>query len=115
MKNPLVALLLMLSLWLSAGNASAQTERADLERWCRIETSAAGAGRCLGYLLAARDVLARDSIEGVRACLPPTVKLQEQLDIVMRWLQANPDARAATAMGLIARALATDYPCHDNR
>lgn len=68
-------------------------------------------GRCLGYLLAAEDALSRDSIEGVRVCLPTSIGLPEQHRIVIEWLQANPQAQAHSALGLVARAWAERYPC----
>ena len=95
---------------LHAAPAQALTARADFEKWC-AQTSSVGAGRCLGYLLAAEDALAYDSIDRVRACLPPDIGLAEQLRIVMDWLKANPDAVAPTALGLVARAWAARYPC----
>ena len=99
-----------LLLCLPAVAAQALTSRADLEKWCS-QSSVAAAGRCLGYLLAAEDALSQDSIEGVRACLPQEISLQEQHRIVMTWLQANPDTGSATAMGVVARAYAARYPC----
>lgn len=111
MKKSLRSLSLLLLAWLTTGNSLALTEREDFEHWCRRETSAAGAGRCLGYLLAAEDVLSQDSIEGVRACMPRSITLNEMHALVLSWLQAHPEAQAGTAMGLIARALAARYPC----
>lgn len=90
MKLTSVCLSLVLTLlWLP--NAQALTDRAHLEKWCNAG-SVAAAGRCIGYLLAAEDVLSSDSIEGVRACLPRHIKLSEQ-------------------HGLVARAYAQHYPC----
>lgn len=95
---------------LHAGAASALASREDLEKWCAQGTVAA-AGRCLGYLLAAEDALSQDSIEGVRACLPRDISLQEQHRIVTEWLRDNPHVATATAMGSVARAYASRYPC----
>ena len=106
-----VTLLTLTSLHLIAP-AHALTTREKLEKWCTSSTgSVAGAGRCLGYLLAAEDALSQDSIEGVRACLPENITLQEQNHIVIEWLKSNPTAEAKTAMGLVARAYAANYPC----
>ena len=104
------ALALFSSAMLNAAPAPAQTSRADFEKWC-AQTSSVGAGRCLGYLLAAEDALYGNSIDNVRACLPADIGLAEQLRIVMEWLRANPDAAAPTAIGLVARAWAARYPC----
>lgn len=95
---------------LAAPAAQALTDREHLVKWCTRDSSVA-AGRCIGYLLAAEDALAADSIEGVRACLPRDIGLQRQHQIVVEWLAANPDAMAATALGLVARAYAQHYPC----
>lgn len=103
--------LLALAASFVAPTAHALTDRDHLEHWCVRGTSAVAAGRCFGYLLAAEDALATGSIEGIRACLPKTITLQEQHRIVSEWLQANPDVQAATALGLVARAYAQHYPC----
>ena len=50
-----------------ATTAHALTDREHLDKWC-TQASSVAAGRCIGYLLAAEDALAHDSIEGVRAC-----------------------------------------------
>lgn len=106
----LARLALVLCLGASAPTALALTDRADLEKWC-TQGSLVASGRCIGYLLAAEDALAHDSIEGVRACLPKTITLQEQHRLVLSWLQAHPDTSALTALGLVARAYAQKYPC----
>ena len=106
----LFALALFAVALLNAAPLQAQTSRADFEKWC-AQTSSVGAGRCLGYLLAAGDALYGNSIDNVRACLPADIGLAEQLRIVMEWLRANPDAVAPTAIGLVARAWAARYPC----
>ena len=101
----------LLSILLISNQAQALTTREKFEKWCTGTSTVAGAGRCLGYLLAAEDALAHDSIEGIRACLPKDISLQEQNRIVLEWLAANPNAEAKTAMGLVARAYAASYPC----
>jgi hypothetical protein len=103
-------LLLSLAGLLAAPAAHALTDPGDILKWC-TQSSAAASGRCLGYLLAAEDALAADSIEGVRACVPRDIGLQQQHKIVVDWLRANPSATAATALGLVARAYAEYFPC----
>ncbi|OHC65064.1 MAG: hypothetical protein A3H93_11290 [Rhodocyclales bacterium RIFCSPLOWO2_02_FULL_63_24] len=104
-------LILSAATLLAAPAAQALTDREHLFKWCTRDSSVA-AGRCIGYLLAAEDALAADSIEGVRACLPRDITLQQQHKIVVDWLTANPDATAGTALGLVARAYAQHYPCN---
>ncbi|MDP2134353.1 MAG: Rap1a/Tai family immunity protein [Sulfuritalea sp.] len=91
-------------------DARALTSREMLEEWCS-GGSAAAAGRCFGYLLAAEDALSAHSLEGVRACLPGDISLQQQHRILIEWMRAHPEARSATALGLVARAYAESYPC----
>lgn len=100
----------VIGLWLAQTPAQALTDRAHLEKWCTHGSSVA-AGRCIGYLLAAEDALSTGSIEGVRACLPRDIGLTEQHSVVLDWLRAHPDARATTALGLVAQAFAASYPC----
>jgi hypothetical protein len=100
----------LLFLVLVASPAHALTSRAKLEKWC-AEGSAAASGRCIGYLLAAEDMLASGPVAGIRACLPADISLGEQIGIVTGWLQANPDTEATSAIELVARAYAIRYPC----
>ena len=93
-----------------ATSAHALIDREHLEKWCTHASSVA-AGRCIGYLLAAEDALANQSIEGIRACLPKSITLPEQHRIVTDWLKVNPDTTSPTALGLVARAYASHYPC----
>lgn len=83
---------------LAAPTAQALTDRDHLLKWCPRDSSVA-AGRCIGYLLAAEDALAEDSIEGIRACLPQDISLQQQHKVVVEWLKANPQVESATALG----------------
>jgi hypothetical protein len=43
--------------------------------------------------------------------VPRDIGLQQQHKIVVDWLRANPSATAATALGLVARAYAEQFPC----
>ena len=106
----LLPLLFAVSLLVPGQAAFALTDRADLEKWCQ-RSSAAAVGRCYGYLRAAADVLASDSIDGVRACLPRDIELPEMHRLLRDWLSAHPAAMTTSAMGLVARALAARYPC----
>jgi hypothetical protein len=99
-----------IALILGATPAHALTSRSKLEKWC-AEGSAAASGRCIGYLLAAEDMLASGAIDGIRACLPEGIGLAEQIGIVNGWLRANPEADAQSAIGLVARAYAARHPC----
>ncbi len=105
-----ILLLLSLATLVAPPAARAVTDPGDILKWCS-QTSAAASGACLGYLLAANDALATDSIEGIRACMPRNIGLQQQHKIVVDWIRANPSATATTALGLVARAYAEHFPC----
>ncbi|WP_265948619.1 Rap1a/Tai family immunity protein [Dechloromonas sp. A34] len=95
---------------LFASQAPALTDRAHLEKWC-THGSQVAAGRCIGYLLAAEDALSTAEVEGVRACVPRDVTLQQLHQALIEWLATHPDAAGETALGLVARAYAERFPC----
>lgn len=109
MKN-LSRIVLSLAAALFASQAPALTDRAHLEKWC-THGSQVAAGRCIGYLLATEDVLSKAEVEGVKACVPRDVTLQQLHQAVIEWLDAHPDAVGETALGLVARAYAERFPC----
>jgi hypothetical protein len=104
------SLIVFFLVFLPSTAALALTDRAHLEKWC-THSSQVAAGRCIGYLLAAEDVLATQTIDGVQACLPRDVTLQQQHQTVIDWLEAHPDTGDATAMALVSRAYAERFPC----
>lgn len=106
----ILLLLFAASLFVPVKAALALTGRADLEKWCQ-RGSAAAVGRCYGYLRATADVLASDSIDGVRACLPRDTELPEMHRLLSEWLNTHPATMTTSAMGLVARALSERYPC----
>lgn len=95
---------------LFASQVPALTDRAHLEKWC-THGSQVAAGRCIGYLLAAEDALSTADVEGVKACVPRDVTLQQLHQAVIDWLAAHPDPARETALGLVARAYAERFPC----
>jgi hypothetical protein len=103
-------LIVFFLVFLPSTAALAVTDRAHLEKWC-THSSLVAAGRCIGYLLAAEDVLATQSIDGVKACLPREVTLQQQHQTIIDWLEAHPETGDAMAMTLVARAYAERFPC----
>lgn len=109
-QRPLVVFVFSLAAMLAASPAAALTDRAHLVKWCS-NSSWVAAGRCIGYLLATEDALSGGPVEGVSACLPADVSLQQLHKTALDWLNAHPQAESPTALGLVARAYAQQYPC----
>jgi len=109
-----VALLLAV---LSAGRAEADSSFRsgnELFRECTADTEQpAQQATCFGYVAAISDVLdGGNPINGYRVCQPKTgVNLGQMKDIVVQWLQRNPQDRHRAAAGLVAKALSEAFPC----
>jgi hypothetical protein len=81
---------------LSACQSSATIERMD----------------CLGYVSAIADTLGSGGqIQGIKACLPPTVTRGQAQDVVVQWLLNNAAHRHHAAPVLTAAAFAGAFPC----
>jgi hypothetical protein len=66
---------------------------------------------CIGYIDAIVDVMGANAINGFRACIPPTVRNPQLLDVVNQYLRANPAKRHFAAAGLVAASLSAAFPC----
>lgn len=52
-----------------------------------------------------------DALNGVLTCPPYHVTIEQAKDIVLLYLQSNPQSRHLTAAELIAHALSKTWPC----
>ena len=67
---------------------------------------------CLGYVPALADVLERNGVNGLRACIPDTGVDVGQLEaVVTAYLRRHPDRGGYGAAGLVADALGAAFPC----
>ena len=67
---------------------------------------------CLGYVTALADVLERNAVNGLRACIPDVDVETGWLEVVvMAYLRRHPDRGGYGAAGLVADALGEAYPC----
>lgn len=71
---------------------------------------------CLGYIVGIADALAEassngGSFRGFRSCSPGNRTQGQLLDVVVQWLQRNPQLRHYMASGLVAKALSDAFPC----
>lgn len=69
-------------------------------------------GLCAGYIKAIAHVLARDAVEGSRACIPRGTTLGQLLEAVVGFAKRNPElVRQMATNALVARAMASGFPC----
>ena len=68
-------------------------------------------GFCAGYSAAIYDALDKSPVDGFRRCAQAGVTVQQVMDVVHKWLEANPQHRHLTASGLVAAALSKAFPC----
>ena len=66
---------------------------------------------CKGYLQGVHDTLEQNAINGMRACIPDSVTLDQRRDVVVSWLKANPSLRRVNASSLVAQAWGQAFPC----
>ena len=68
-------------------------------------------GHCTGYTTGIVDALASGPIYGWEACVPEKVTAAQVRDIVVKYLQDNPQDRHYLAAGIAAKALSIAFPC----
>jgi hypothetical protein len=82
-----------------------------LER-CRAEQGSFARGICYGYINGIADVLSSGIVvNGWSACFPAQVTSGQVVDVVTRYLTANPQVRHMSAPGIAAAALEQAFPC----
>lgn len=86
----------------------------------RLETErtrdAWAAGSCVGYITGVVEALQAASVyggslSGRRACIPASVTPRQTRDVVMRFLQQNPEKRHKIALDLVVEAIDKAFPC----
>lgn len=79
----------------------------ELLRLCRLNK-----GICQGYIAGVADVMSTvGAIHGYASCVPPTVTVKQHAAVVVKWMEAHPDALGSTAHTIVAEALAQAFPC----
>jgi hypothetical protein len=88
---------------------------AELFDHCLSPRSSAEA-TCLGYVAGVADLVIAYETEADPAlkqlCIPATATPEKLLDIVRKYLAANPEQRSQTAHLLVFSALRKAFPCH---
>ena len=82
----------------------------DLYKKCR-DTGTASQVFCLGFIIGIADVMEDNPLDGRSACIPREASIQQVADVVIRFLEANPDIREFTGESLAVQALSERYPC----
>ena len=82
----------------------------DLFGKCQSNNSADSV-YCIAYIAGVADAIGGNSINGFRACIPLGATKAHVRDVVVGWLQSNPENRHHGAKGLIAAALEEAFPC----
>jgi hypothetical protein len=67
---------------------------------------------CMGYISAITDSLSfGNSINGLRACIPAGVDMNQIVDISKAAIKSQPERRHLVASILLAEALSRSFPC----
>lgn len=98
---------------LAAGPAGAEAGRLNGSQLRTLCTSADESlvGVCIGYVVGIADALGEDEVAQRRACVPLGRSDRQLVQVVVHWLERNPDADYYWARAAVASALASAYPC----
>src|SRR5258708_5051567 len=114
MARPIAALLGLIALTLAAAPPAARAEYfetgRDLYTKCKA-TGSAAQGFCFGFIIGIADVMEDNPLDGRSACIPKEATVQQVTEVVIRFLENNPDIRDFTGESLTVQALSEKYPC----
>ena len=82
----------------------------DLYQKCRAAGTASQVF-CFGFIIGIADVMEDNSLDGRSACIPKDATIQQVAEVVIRFLDDNPDIREFTGESLTVQALSDKYPC----
>ena len=99
---------------LAAAGSSAHAEYfetgRDLYQKCKTPGTAAQVF-CFGFVIGIADVMEDNPLDGRSACIPRDATIQQVTDVVIAFLENNPDIRDFTGESLAVQALSERYPC----
>ena len=93
---------------------SARAEYFETGRDLHLKCKAAGTAQqvfCFGYIIGIADVMEDNPLDGRSACIPRDASIQQVTDVVITFLEQNPDIREFTGESLAVQALSEKYPC----
>jgi hypothetical protein len=82
----------------------------DLYQKCRAGGTAQQVF-CFGFIIGIADVMEDNRLDGRSACIPKDASIQQVTDVVIGFLERNPDIRDFTGESLTVQALSEKYPC----
>ncbi|MCZ6906071.1 MAG: Rap1a/Tai family immunity protein [Deltaproteobacteria bacterium] len=69
-------------------------------------------GVCTGYVAAIVDLLwSKNTIEGLRACLPEALSAGQARDMVKKWIEDRPALGQLKASLVVVKVMAGAFPC----
>lgn len=94
--------------------AGAHAEYFETGRDLYQKCSAAGTASqvyCFGFIIGIADVMEDNPLDGRSACIPRDASIQQVTEVVITFLEKNPDIRDFTGESLTVQALSDKYPC----
>jgi hypothetical protein len=82
----------------------------DLYQKCRTPGTAAQVF-CFGFIIGIADVMEDNPLDGRSACIPRDASIQQVTEVVIGFLERNPDIRDFTGESLAVQALSDKFPC----
>lgn len=107
-----VAVAAALSVVAMAGETRAEYFETGNSLLEKCKSGMSGAVNCLGYVTGIADAMAAgNSVNNATACFPKDVTPGKVQDLVIDYLEKNPDKRGYAAAGLVSAALHESFPC----
>jgi hypothetical protein len=100
--------------WMALAAAAARAEYFETGRDLYQKCKTAGAAAqvfCFGYIIGIADVMEDNPLDGRSACIPRNATIQQVTDVVIQFLDRNPEIRDFTGESLTVQALSEKYPC----
>ncbi len=90
--------------------AAASKNGSDLLTQCQLSSNLAVIA-CHIYIHAVLDVLAENSVDGYRVCVPEDTDIDQSVNVIVEWLTRHADEQPQPASDGVAHALWETYPC----
>jgi len=111
--KPLVCMGLAMGLFCatpSAAAAKTYMTGQELRKMCssRFNTDY---GMCAGFVTGVADVLLQQKVDGIKACHMTSVKTQQLMTLVTKYIDRHPDMLSKSARYAVAKALENSFFC----
>lgn len=120
----LAGIVIMVSAWCAGVSAQQNFQTGqDLLAACRVLASGTSTaqgdsfhiGVCLGEIGALNWLAPGVEDENIRSCIPENVAATQMADVIVHYLDHNPDRLSEPFQGLALEALAQTWPCQRRR